>query len=359
MNSKSDNYDLSDLGLDPKDLPEMTLDAVLFLDADGVVRYWNRGATVMFGYEPSEVLGKNIRFIIPRDLLKSGELERLKVICEQETALFNYTTRRVRKDGETIWVNLSRTSSTNSEGRELGAVAILRDVTAQRAAEQELEHSKRLALVGELAAKIAHEVKNPLAGIHAALQVLEGQLEPKDPRREIFDSIGDEVIRLNELTMDLLRFARPTAAKFVRADLGQFLVDLVGDLERISMVGPKDVDLTGLELGLNLPFDPALTGQVFKNLILNGLQANKGKGVIRISSRNHEGTVAIDVADSGPGIRKEDLGSIFEPFFTTKSRGTGLGLSIAKNNLEAQKATIRIRSHRGRGAIFRIEFLTQ
>jgi len=358
LGPKSLEGGMSDLGIELTDLIELTLDTIVFLDSEGTVRYWNRGAAYMFGYQRDEVLGRNIRFLIPRDLLQSGELEQLKKACKADGVVFDHTTRRVRKDGSTIWVSLTRTVSHDHLGREVGVVATMRDITAHRDREQELQRSRSLALVGELAAKVAHEVKNPLAGIYAALQVLEGQLEPTDPRREVFNSIGEEVMRLNDITQDLLNFARPPEPTLRKADLGKFLRDLVGDLERLSMASPGEVDVAGLERGLKVPFDPNLTGQVFKNLIMNGMQANAGSGTVRLSSRRHGDNVAIDVADSGPGIKKEDHASIFEPFFTTKSRGTGLGLSIAKKNVEAQGGSIRVRSHRGRGAIFRVEFQT-
>lgn len=348
--------DVRDLGLGLQDLLEVTLDSILFLDATGHVRYWNRGATLMFGYEPSEVLGRDIGFLIPRDLLQAGEVERLKETCREQGAVFNHVTRRLHKDGSVRWVSLSRAVSRDERGRELGIVATLRDVTEQRDRERELQRSRSLALVGELAAKIAHEVKNPLAGIHAALQVLEGSLEASDPRREVFASIGEEVTRLNGLTQELLRFGRPLEPQLKVADLTAFLRALVRDLEHLSMAAPGEIELGGLEPGLRLAFDPTLTGQVFKNLIMNGLQASGGHGPVRLSSRRHARSVSIDVADEGPGIPKLARDSIFEPFFTTKSRGTGLGLSIARKNVEAQGGTIRLRSHPGRGAIFRVEF---
>ena len=358
MAAQGMNSELKGLGIELEDLVEMTLDTIVFLDSEGTVRYWNRGASEMFGYQRDEVLGRNIRFLIPADLLKSGELSHLKRVCAEEGVLSNYTTRRLRKDGRTIWVSLSRTVSLDRHGREVGVVATMRDITAQREREQELERSRSLALVGELAAKIAHEVKNPLAGIYAALQVLEGQLDTTDPRREVFESVGEEVMRLNDLTHELLSFARPPLPKLHKADLHEFLVDLVSDLEGLSMASPGEIELDGLERGLIVPFDRVLCEQAFKNVILNGLQANAGQGKVRISSRRHEGTVAIDVADAGPGIPWERRSSVFDPFFTTKSRGTGLGLSIAKKNVEAQGGSVRLRSHSGRGAIFRIELLS-
>ena len=347
--------ELQELGIGLADLTELTLDTVIFLDADGTVRYWNHGASLMFGYEREEALGRNIQFLIPEDLRDAGEVDQLRATCSAEGSVHSHTTRRVRKDGTIVWVSLARTASMNREGREVGVIATMRDITAERERERELERSRSLALVGDLAAKIAHEVKNPLAGIHAALQVIEGDLDPSDPRHEVFDAIADEVSRLNDITQNLLRFATPPVPKLRRADLRTFLVDVAGDLERLSMATPGQIDVEGLEGGLDAPFDRLMLGQVFTNLILNGIQATGGSGKVRLSSRRHHGNVAIDVADTGPGIKSESRASIFEPFFTTKTRGTGLGLSIAKKNVEAHGGTIRLRSHRGRGAIFRVE----
>ncbi len=348
--------DLAAFDLSLEDLVEKTADAVFFLDCAGVVRYWNRGAEQLFQYERGEALGKEIRFLIPADLIAEGEVQRLKRICDEVGMVCNHVTRRLRRDGCCLWVSLTRTVLHNRAGEEIGAVVTLRDVTQQRISEDELQRSRSLALVGELAAKIAHEVKNPLTGIYAALQVLEGQLEGEDPRREIFQSIGEEVIRLNGITQELLQFSRPMEAKLRRGDLATFLLDLCDDLERMSMVSPGQVCTEGLEPGLHACFDRDLTGQVFKNLILNGVQAGGAKGVVRLSARRSEGVISVDVSDAGPGIPAGERERVFEPFFTTKSRGTGLGLSIARKNMDLQGGSIRLRSLKTPGATFRVEF---
>lgn len=348
--------DLAAFDLSLEDLVEKTADAVFFLDRAGVVRYWNRGAELLFHYGREEALGQEIRFLIPADLIAEGEVQRLQRACDETGMVCNHVTRRLRKDGCCLWVSLTRTVLHNRAGAEIGAVVTLRDVTQQRISEGELQRSKSLALVGELAAKIAHEVKNPLTGIYAALQVLEGQLEGSDPRREIFQSIGEEVIRLNGITQELLQFSRPMEAKLRHGDLSRFLVDLCEDLQRLSMVAPGQVCTAGLEPGLHTCFDRDLTGQVFKNLILNGVQAGSAKGVVRLSSRRSEGVLSVDVADEGPGIPASERESVFEPFFTTKSRGTGLGLSIARKNMDLQGGSIRLRSLTTPGATFRVEF---
>ncbi|MCB9916157.1 MAG: PAS domain S-box protein [Planctomycetes bacterium] len=348
--------DLAAFDLELEDLVERSADAILFLDLRGIVRYWNRGATRTFRYEPAEALGREVSFLLPPDLRHGGELLRLRSACAADGVVYNFTTRRLRKDGKEVWVSLTRTVLHDRRGREIGVVATMRDVTEQRAREQELQGSRSLALVGELAAKVAHEVKNPLTGIYAALQVLEGQLEPEDPRREVFQSIGDEVKRLNGITQDLLSFARPAQPKLVQDDLARFLVELCEDLERIQVVRPGELDTSALWTPLLVSFDHELVGQVFKNLILNGVQANAGKGTVRLLPRVSDEWVVVDVADDGPGIPAEVRARVFEPFFTTKSRGTGLGLSIAHKNMQLMGGRLRLRGQKSRGATFRVEF---
>jgi two-component system sensor histidine kinase AtoS len=347
--------DLAGRRLSLADLTENTLDAVLFLDQDSTVRYWNLGARMMFQYEREEVIGRHVGFLLPADLVQCRELERLKAACDLDGVIYNHLTRRVRKDGRQLWVSLTRTVLHDDQGRAIGAVATLRDITEQRSKESELRRARELAMVGELAAKIAHEVKNPLAGIFAALQVLEGGLETSDPRREIFASIGDEVMRLNDITQSLLGFARPSDPKLKRGELRRFLHEFVRDLERLSMIEPGAVQLA-LPTELWIEFDAALTAEVLKNLILNAVQATKGRGKVVLRSSTSANLVAIDVADSGPGVPSAQRAAIFEPFFTTKARGTGLGLAIARKNMEAQGGGIRLRNQRGPGATFRLEF---
>ena len=335
-----------------EDLVESTLDTVMFLDLDDTIQFWNQGATLMFQYERAEIVGQTVGLLLPRDLIEAGELESLKELCDHQGVVHNHITRRLRKDSRELWVSLTRTALHDYRGEPIGAVAILRDITEQRAREEEHRRSKHLASVGELAAMVAHEVKNPLTGIYAALQVLEGQLDTDDPRREIFGSIGQEVIRLNDFTQGLLDFARPPAPKLSQGNLSSFLVDLVRDLERLALVEQSHVQLE-LDPVLDVQFDRDLTARVFQNLILNALQAMRGKGTVNLRSVHRSGWVIIDVSDNGPGIPAARRASVFEPFFTTKAKGTGLGLAIARKNIEAQGGTIRLRRQRSHGATFR------
>ncbi|MCB1940420.1 MAG: ATP-binding protein, partial [Rhodocyclaceae bacterium] len=123
-----------------------------------------------------------------------------------------------------------------------------------------------------------------------------------------------------------------------------------------QVVRPGELDTSALWTPLLVSFDHELVGQVFKNLILNGVQANAGKGTVRLLPRVSDEWVVVDVADDGPGIPAEVRARVFEPFFTTKSRGTGLGLSIAHKNMQLMGGRLRLRGQKSRGATFRVEF---
>lgn len=340
---------------------DTTREAALFVDQDNRVRCWNAAAQEMFQYSPEDVLGRDVEFLLPPDLHVCHELDQLRTICDESGVLHNYITRRLRKDGSQLWVSLTRTVVHDEKSQSMGAVAILRDISKQRSGESELRKSRGLAMVGELAAKVAHEVKNPLAGIFAALQVLEGTLESNDPRREVFASIGDEVMRLDSITQNLLNFARPAAPALENCDLRVFLRDLVGDLERLAMITPGLVTIDlGPEVWVRM--DQSLSRDVFKNLLLNAAQALEGRkkrdgeGQIFLRETISDEVVSILVEDNGPGVPVEKRASIFEPFFTTKTKGTGLGLAIARKNMEAQGGALRLCGQRGRGAIFLVDF---
>lgn len=337
-----------DVSLD--DLLENTIDAVVLIDDQRIVRFWNRGAERMFGFRREEVVGKPVGFIVPQDLLESGELEEIERRLA-EGPVQGYVTRRVRKDGVERIVSMTRTVLHDSGGRVIGSTAILHDITEQRRTEEELERSRALAMVGELAAKIAHEIKNPLAGIYAAIQLLGRGLEEGDPKHEIFEELRGEVRRLDDTVQELLSYARPRPAQPRPTGLRAFVEDLLVPLRLDPAVARHELVVDVAE-GLIASIDTRLLGQTLTNLVLNAAQAMDEPGTVRIAARGGSRTVEIEVTDTGPGIPAELGDEVFEPFFTTKGRGTGLGLSIARKNVEAHGGTLALdREHAG-GARF-------
>jgi PAS domain S-box-containing protein len=335
------------------DLVENSTDAVILIDPANIIRYWNRGAEAMFQFARDEVLGRKVGFLLPRDLLENDELGRIQEHITRCGSLSNYVTRRVRKDGEERWVSLTRSELHDSQGAVIGSTAVFRDITDQRRTEEELFRSRGLAMVGEIAANLAHEIKNRLTGIYAATQLLSRGIPPGDPRCSVFSDVGHEIKKLDETAKDLLRFARPIPPKLTPTDVQGFLDRLVQSLQHNAQVRTHEV-VVDVEPDLLVDLDADLMGQVFSNLILNAAQAMEKPGRIGVSARRTNGDVRFEVSDTGPGVSPEAMASLFRPFFTTKSQGTGLGLSIARKNVELHGGAITVDTELGRGARFSI-----
>lgn len=335
------------------DLVERTRDAVLLIDRENVVRFWNQGAEAMFQYARGEVLGRKIGFLLPRDLIEGGELDRIQRTIDAEGCLCNYVTRRVRKDGVERWVSLTRSVLHDTGGRVVGSTAVFRDVTEERRVQEELSTARAMAVLGEMSVTLAHRLKNGLAGISGAIQVLARELPAGDPKLEVFSEIRREVDRLDETVRDLVRYASPVRLRREDTELRAFLESQVDLLERLP-------EIRRHEIAIRTPGDPRATidrgsiGQAIQCLVLNAAEATEGSGKIVLSAETVEGAVEIAVTDSGPGISDAQLSSIFQPYFTTKVRGTGLGLSIARKNVEAHGGTLGAGNIEGGGARFTI-----
>lgn len=334
------------------DLLENAGDAIVLIDDRDVVRFWNRGAENMFGYERDEVVGRKVGFIVPPDLLESGELARIQRLIEREGVLKNYVTRRITKEGRELRVSMTRTILQDRRGNVIGSTAIIRDITEQLRTEEELHQARQLAMVGEMAATVAHQVKNPLAGIYAAIQYLSRGLEESDEKKEVFENIGAEIRRMDDTIQDLLRFARPLPPHPAPTALRSVLEDLRESLSMNPEVARHELRID-VPAEYELELDEGMMEQVFQNLVLNAAQAMDEPGTIRVSATRDGDRVVVVVEDDGPGIPPELEGSIFDPFITSKVRGTGLGLSIARKNVEAHGGTIEVERGAG-GARFRI-----
>ncbi|BDV41479.1 sensor histidine kinase [Geotalea uraniireducens] len=217
---------------------------------------------------------------------------------------------------------------------------------------REMAHRERLAQLGEMGAVLAHEVRNPLAGIKGYAQLLNEQLN-HDEIGEFASMIVTEAVRLEELVNNLLVYARQEPEQRTLIDLGE-LVDYV-----LSLVAPEArlrdiILLPQLTPGLQVSGDRDRLEQLLLNLAVNGLQAMNVEGTLTIATAARNGTVEITVTDTGPGIPAADRQRIFEPFFTTKARGSGLGLAICRKIVEAHCGTIAVEAGSDRGSVFRV-----
>ena len=225
------------------------------------------------------------------------------------------------------------------------------DVYYQMRERRAIEKSEQLAAVGELAASIAHEVRNPLAGMKGALEVLRDELAVKPSNAEIVDELLAQIDRLEQLVRDLLTFARPRALNRQPFDLQELL-------DRLLRRYKESVDAAGITIHRiygpgtgSVTADLQQMEQVFLNLIHNAVQAMERGGTLTVSTQDGGGVTAISFSDDGKGIPPGDLGRIFQPFFTTKHRGSGLGLPIVKKILEAHGGSIEVSTEPGVGTI--------
>ena len=224
-----------------------------------------------------------------------------------------------------------------------------------------MEKVEKMATIGELSSAIAHEIKNPLAGISGAIQVLLEGFPRGDKRREIVDEVLSEINRLDKTVRNLMAFARPPAPSLILIPVSAIIertVELVAGQAKNQQIDVNilsDDELADNDLAV-VRADPDQMQQVLLNIIVNALHAMPHGGALTIATRVLEAgeLVEVTLSDNGKGIAEDDLEKIFEPFFTTKTSGTGLGLAICRNIVESHHGTVDVESSLGKGTTFRI-----
>jgi signal transduction histidine kinase len=224
---------------------------------------------------------------------------------------------------------------------------------------QQMERADRLASIGEMAAGIAHEIKNPLAGISAAVTIIKDDMSADDPRGTILGEVVDQVKRLDKTVNDLLFFGKPSLPELTRVDINTILTTTLKFASQHR--GGVNIERR-IDLQPDLPpvyADDKQMQQVFLNIMLNAYQAMPSGGVLGITSsltvRNDIECVRVDISDTGPGIPPQILEKIFTPFYTTKAQGTGLGLPICNKLVKLHKGDIRVNSNETSGTVFTVE----
>ncbi|MFQ5410812.1 MAG: ATP-binding protein [Phycisphaerae bacterium] len=223
--------------------------------------------------------------------------------------------------------------------------------------EQKLSESEHLASVGQLAASLAHEIKNPLAGISGAIQVLGAGLEPGHPHKEVISEVLHQIDRLDAAVKDLLIYARPKPPQRRPIDLGKILERAMILFREEPAFRNVNVICDGLDEEIIIDVDEIQIQQVISNLLLNAAHACESDGNIICSIQRDDSRIRILIEDDGAGIPPMILSRVFEPFFTTKARGTGLGLPICKRIVEIHGGKLAIDSRVGEGTRVTIDIL--
>jgi len=224
------------------------------------------------------------------------------------------------------------------EGRR-SFTGILHDLSDRVALENRLAEQKSLAKLGEMAAVVAHEVKNPIAGIRGALQVITSRMPAEQRDRGVLIDIIARLDALNRIVQDMLMFARPRALRQEPVSLAALLGDTVALIERDPTMSHVQIALSG---AADISGDREMLQVVFQNILMNAAQAMENKGRIEVSIGTVNGRCSVAIADQGPGMPEDVRARAFDAFFTTKHRGTGLGLPIARRVIEAHGGTIQI-----------------
>ena len=328
-----------------RSIVDSAVDAILVIDRRGRIAAFNAAAARLFGYEPGEVLGRNVTILMPDPDHHQHDGDMSRYLATGEIIGIGREVAGRRKDGSTFPAQLTVGEMTIAG--ETMFTGIVHDLTARVQLESRLREQAALTRLGEMAAVVAHEVKNPLTGIRGAVQIIGSRLPAGGRDAEVVKEIVSRIDALNDLMTDLLLFARPPQPRLATVDPVAVLATVIS-LARQDP-GARDVDIVIDGAAPPVLADAELLKLILQNLLLNALHAIQGRGRIRVTVGTQGGMCGMAVADSGPGIPPDVRAKLFTPFFTTKSRGTGLGLSTARRFLEAQGGSIEIECPPGGG----------
>ena len=266
--------------------------------------------------------------------------------------------QRVRDGDLNVTVNFAdRSDDIGQLGRNFNQmVKELRESRAEieRLHNTQMSRAEHLATMGELAAGLAHEIRNPLAGIAGVIDIIARDLPDNSPAREVAQDVRAEVMRVNRIVTDLLETARPKPPEYRSADLNATVEHAVIFARQQALSKPVKVELHKLEKPLIVEHDTGQIHQMLLNLMLNAIQAIDGSGEVNVDIVQRDGTATVSVRDTGKGIKPDHLPNIFRPFYTTKGHGTGLGLSLAKRIVEDHGGKITVASEEGKGTTFEV-----
>ena len=319
-------------------------------DADCRILTFNRAASAITGVHMGQVVGRHAASVLG---LPSHFVNRLSTLGRARSQRGDFAVRT--EDGRDIELGVTAARLSFPDGRT-GYLFTFQDVTDVKRLEREAGVRQRLSAVGEMAAGIAHEIRNPLASMSGSLQVLRAELPLTGDQEQLMDIVLRESDRLNETIRSFLAYARPQRASITRFDLAQVVSDTARLLRNGADVHEHHtVDVEVPPGPVWLEFDDNQMRQVVWNLATNGLRAMNGGGRLRLAVETSDGcTVALRVEDEGCGIDPADIDRIFQPFRSTFDRGTGLGLATVHRIVTGAKGSIHVSSRVGQGTTMRV-----
>ncbi len=310
---------------------ESMSDGVIAVDLEGVITKFNRGAGVVLGYTADEAVGQPFLELFGREFaVQHGAFE----------------TRLCAKDGREIAIGERDSPIADRRRERIGYVKVFQDLTEIETLREQVRKIDRLAAIGEMAATVAHEIRNPLGGIRGFAALLARDIPADDPRSRLVEKILVGTTNLNRVVDELLEYTRPVDLSLRPVNCAQLIDASISYLE----VGDRPITIANtVPHHFKMLVDPDKLRQVFLNLLLNAVQSIEKVGDIRIAATATPETVTVSIHDTGCGIPRDQLKKVFSPFYTTKEKGTGLGLAIAAKIVETHGGSIEVESELARG----------
>jgi two-component system nitrogen regulation sensor histidine kinase GlnL len=343
------------------DLVRNLRNGIVAITRDGRIAVMNESAYSILGLKPGpDDVGRPLIEV----LKEVPDVCRIVAGAFDLSLLPNRAELRLKKSNKVIGYTLSHVR--DARGQLIGATLFFKDLTRVEQLEERERLRDRLAALGEMAAAIAHEVKNPLAGIEVMAGILKRQLPDSQDAQTILADIIKEAKMANAIVLEVLDFVRPIRLQVEQISLSEVVRDAISMAESHAARGHVHV---GLSMPGDLPClqgDPHQLRQLFTNLLVNAFEALDGSGEVQIHAtaiaeeepgpgvENAGPTIQMTVTDTGPGIPAEVIDRIFSPFFTTKPQGSGLGLAIVRKIVDAHDGRIDVGQRPGGGTVFRV-----
>jgi len=312
---------------------------LISIDSEGKIVSFNLLALELLDIEESKAQGMDLTKVLDFEL--SG-IQNTLINC---VPVLDFEVYQQHEPGEMVPLALSATPIKNGKGGCNGAVIVLRDLREIKLLQEKVKRSEKLAAIGELAAGVAHEIRNPLSSIRGFAQFLRHSLKDKPQEKEYAETMVTEVDRINRVVTDLLTFARPMTVEMSPTDITELIEHSIRLVEADALSRDVNIQMNISDL-TKLPLDANQITQALLNLLLNALQTLPPKGNIEIGAELNasDSRLHLWVKDDGPGIPGTQIEKIFEPFYTTREKGTGLGLSIVHKIVENHNGELRVDS---------------
>lgn len=335
---------------------------LIFIDIHGVVITYNEAAKAILEVDALDVLYTSFWTYFSDDLFGFSMRKALSMQKSPGTTFATITTSNGKKlELEVHAKFIQKKADSNPSGEPLteltqGMIVLLRDITTLRSLQEKANRNDRLKALGEMAARVAHEIRNPLGGIKGYASLLRRDLEGQEELQKMADSIIEGTNSLNMLVTNILNYSHPIHPSFVCLDLIGLVREVHQHVQADETIDPKIViDVEFPVTSLIAPVDPQLLKSALLNLVVNAVQSLPAEGgKVLIFAGKEDDKALIKISDTGVGIPEENLEKVFSPFFTTKSEGTGLGLPEVYKVIQAHEGHIEVESRVGKGTTFTI-----